>query len=65
MQRITHKGAKISYDPSQVKPNRKDKLTGVDAAVTVDSMDAVVELTWKYSQRVTEVTTHSPAGGDR
>ena len=31
---------------------------GVDTAEAVDGMDAIVELTWKYSQRVAEVSAH-------
>jgi len=32
--------------------------------VTVDGMDAIVELTRTYLQRVTEVLTHKPAAGN-
>jgi len=44
-----------------MQPNRRDKLLGVGAAVTVDGMDAIVELTRTYLQRVTEVLTHKVA----
>ncbi|WP_394392220.1 hypothetical protein [Shewanella woodyi] len=48
--------------------NRRDELVsdkGADAAVAVDSMDAVVELTGTYLLRVTEVAAHKSATGDR
>ncbi|WP_302051840.1 hypothetical protein [Shewanella sp. VB17] len=37
---------------------------GVDTAAAVDGMDAIVELTWKYSQRTAEVSAHRPTAGD-
>ena len=42
------------------KLNRRDEIRGASAAVTIDSMDAVVELTWTYLQRVTAVFAHTP-----
>ncbi|WP_076410251.1 hypothetical protein [Shewanella sp. UCD-KL12] len=43
--------------------NRRDEYSGVNAAVTFDSMDAVVEAIGIYSRRVAEVfalkVTHS------
>ncbi|NRD75589.1 hypothetical protein HQQ94_20675 [Shewanella sp. VB17] len=36
------------------------EITGVDTAVAVDSMDAVVELTRTYLQRATEISAHTP-----
>ena len=48
-----------------MQPNRRHKLLGVSAAVTVDGMDAIVELTGTYLQRVTEVLTHKPAAGNK
>ncbi|WP_302051854.1 hypothetical protein [Shewanella sp. VB17] len=36
------------------------EITGVDTAVAVDGMDAVVELTRTYLQRATEVPTQIP-----
>ncbi|WP_394391832.1 hypothetical protein [Shewanella woodyi] len=62
---ITHKGAKSVTKPYQVKPNRRGTLTGVDAAASFDFRDEVVERIGIYSQRLAEVTAHSPAGGDR
>ena len=37
----------------------------VNAAVTFDSRDAVVEAIGTYLRRVTEVFAHSPTAGDR
>ncbi|UCX03213.1 hypothetical protein FJ709_00940 [Shewanella glacialimarina] len=44
-----------------MKSNRRNRILGVSAAVTVDGRDAIVELTGTYLQRVTEVLAHKVA----
>ncbi|NRD75435.1 hypothetical protein HQQ94_19855 [Shewanella sp. VB17] len=41
------------------------EMTGVDSAAAVDGMDAIVELTWKYSQRAAGVSAHQPAASNK
>ena len=60
---LTHFCSNSSCESERL--NRRDKHSGVNAAVTFDSKDAVVEAIGTYLRRVTEVFATAPAASNK
>ena len=62
-QPLTYFCPKVSYNPKNLI--RRDKYSGVNAAVTFDIRDDVAEAIGIYSRRVAEVFARKPAASNR